>query len=232
MIRMILEFEELSKQFIQNKKMNAIDQGSLQIKIGELTSIMGHSESGKIILFHLITGLLKPTADSVHMHNIKVVRGYKQRTELRSQDIAYVLQEQNLLRNYTILENVSMPYYINRKRNLQSAREKAETMLERVGLLGLRNAFPHEISDGEAKRVTIARALMNDPVVLIAEEPTSNLDSENSRVIIKLFREISDSGVAVVVSTYDYKFLDVADRIFHMKKGRMEEWLKKAKILE
>ena len=227
---MILEIEELSKEFIQKKKINAVDKGSLQIKIGELTSIMGHSESGKIILFHLITGILKPTADTVYIDNLKVVRGNKLRSELRSQDIAYVLQEQNLLRNYTVLENVSMPYYINRKRNLQSVREKAETILKRVGLLELRNAFPHEISEGEAKRVAIARALMNDPVILIADEPTSNLDSESSTIIIRLLREISEGGVAVIVSTDDYGFLDVSDRVFYMKKGKMDEWLKKSKI--
>lgn len=222
---MILEVSELSKEFNnKDKQINAVDKASFQVKSGELASIIGHSGSGKSTLFHLITGLLKPTFGSINIDELVVnTASERELAELRNHKIGYILQEQNLLKNFTVLENVSMPSIICYEKNSKSIREKAEELLELVGLSDHKNSYPNEISGGEARRVAIARALINDPKIIIADEPTSNLDPDNSAIIMKLFRKISDYGVAVIISTHDLSVLKYSDKVFLMNKGRINE---------
>jgi putative ABC transport system ATP-binding protein len=222
---MILEVQELSKEFTQkNEKINAVKKASLQIKSGEFVSIIGPSGSGKSTLFHMITGMQKPTSGKVMIGDLYVNEaGEKQFAEIRNKEIGYVLQEQNLLGNFTVLENVCMPYFISRNRKQINIYDNAKRVLEEVGLWHLKNSNPNEISGGEARRVAIARALINEISIIVADEPTSNLDTDNSTIIMKLFRKISDSGVAVLISTHDHGFLDYSDRAYVMQHGCLEE---------
>lgn len=222
---MILEISELSKEFHKyDKRIHAVDQVSFQIKSGEFVSIIGHSGSGKSTLFHLITGLLRPTSGKICIDN-RVINsaGEQELALLRNQKIGYILQEQNLLMNYTVLENVWMPGIIYKGKSKESVKAMAEKILEQVGLKEQRDSYPNQISGGEARRVAIARALINTPEVIIADEPTSNLDPDNSAQIIQLFRGISDSGVAVIISTHDLSALKYSDKVFLMKQGKLEK---------
>lgn len=220
---MILEISELSKQFVKKSNIiHAVDKVSFQIKTGEFASIIGPSGSGKSTLFHLVTGLLKPTSGKIVMDGFRIDdTGVKKLEQFRNETVGYILQEQNLLKNFTVLENICMPYLIGRSRK-QNVIEKAEKLLETVGIVHLKNAFPNEISGGEGRRVAIARALINEPSLLIADEPTSNLDSENSAAIMKLFKAISNTQAAVLISTHDTKFLEYSDKVFLMNNGRLE----------
>ncbi len=221
----ILEAFELSKEFVKkNNKILAVSKASLQVKQGELTSIIGHSGSGKSTLFHLITGMLKPTSGFVRIEGLCINEaGAKKLSKLRNEKLGYILQEQNLLKNFTVLENVCMPGFVGVYGTKKDIHARAEKILEKVGLLAVKASYPNEISGGEARRVSIARALMNDPAIILADEPTSNLDPENSEAVMKLFRSISESGVAVLISTHDMKFLTYSDKVFIMNKGHLEE---------
>lgn len=222
---MILEVNELSKEFrIEDKKVRAVDNVAFQVKSGEFASIIGPSGSGKSTLFHLITGLQRPTSGCVLLDELEVSSaGAQELAILRNQKIGYILQEQNLLKNYTVLENVCLPAVIYGSQCNTGIRKKAEKLLELVGLLERKASYPSEISGGEARRVAIARALINGPEIIIADEPTSNLDPENSEIIMKLFRKISDEGVIVIISTHDLQVLKYLDKVFLMNKGRLNE---------
>lgn len=221
---MLLEVTGLTKEFANgDKKMKAVDNASLKIKSGEFISILGHSGSGKSTFFHLITGLLKPTNGKVVLDELCVNdAGEKVMAKLRNQKLGYILQEQNLLKNFTVLENVCIPNALSPSPNRETF-EKAELLLTIVGLLPLKSQFPNELSGGEARRVSIARALINNPSILIADEPTSNLDAENSTIVMKLLKKISKNGTAVLVSTHDNKFIEYSDKVYFMDKGRLEE---------
>ena len=172
----------------------------------------------------MITGLLRPTSGKICIDN-RVINsaGEQELALLRNQKIGYILQEQNLLSNYTVLENVWMPGIIYKGKSKESVKAMAERILELVGLKEQRDSYPNQISDGEARRVDIARALINTPEVIIADEPTSNLDPDNSAQIIQLFRGISDSGVAVIISTHDLSALKYSDKVFLMRQGKLEK---------
>lgn len=221
----IIEIDELSKEFTgRDQPIHAVDQASFRVKAGEFVSIIGHSGSGKSTLFHMITGLLKPTQGNIRVDDLLVNRaGERELSILRNQKIGYILQEENLLKNYTVLENVCMPSLISYRNSQENIREKGERLLKQVGLLELKNSYPNEISGGEARRVAIARALINDPEIIIADEPTGNLDPDNSEFIMKLFREITYKKVAVIISTHDLISLKYSDKVFIMKQGQIKE---------
>jgi|GEM_PF-585952 ABC-type lipoprotein export system ATPase subunit/GNAT superfamily N-acetyltransferase len=222
---MILEIHELSKEFAnKDKQVNAVDKASFRVKSGEFAGIIGHSGSGKSTLFHLITGLLRPTSGSISIDELNVnTAGEPELALMRNQKIGYIFQEQCLLKNYTVLENVFMPGILCTGKSKEGIREKAEKLLELVGLSELKNSYPNEISGGEARRVAIARALINDPEIVIADEPTGSLDPDNSDIIMKLLRKVTDQGVAVIISTHDLSVLKYADKVFIMKNGNLSE---------
>lgn len=224
---MILEVSELSKEFVNKSiKISAVDKVSFKISSGELASIIGPSGSGKSTLFHMIGGIQKPTGGRI-LYDYTCINDMNERTiaGMRNKKIGYILQEQNLLLNYTVLENICMPHLVKGRRKVKHMINKAEILLEQVGLLRIKNSYPNEISGGEARRVAIARALINEPDIILADEPTSNLDLENSTTIMELFKKISNNGVAVLISTHDLQFLNYSDKVFVMKQGRLEEQL-------
>lgn len=220
---MILKANELSKEFIKKgNKIPAVYKASLQLKRGEFASIIGPSGSGKSTLFHLITGMLKPTEGFIIIDGLCVNEaGAQKLAQARNGKIGYIMQEQNLLKNFTVMENVCMPGLIGASKSKREVYGRAAELLEKVGLLPLKAAYPNELSGGEARRVSIARALINDPAIILADEPTGNLDRENSTVVMKLFRAISDSNTAVLISTHDMKFLEYSDKIYSMNKGNL-----------
>lgn len=216
---MILDIKNLSKEYLRNgEKFFAVKNVNLQITSGEIISIKGESGSGKSTLFHMMGGILKPTEGTIVLDEIDLaLESFNSKSSLRNKKISYILQGQNLLNSYNVIDNVCMPYYLSRdKRNIK---EEAEGLLKEFGILSLKRSFPMELSGGEKRRVIIARALINNPSLIIADEPTNSLDRDRAEEIAKLLNEISERGTSVIVSTHDSYFDKYAKKQYKMNKG-------------
>lgn len=226
---MLLKVCNLSKQYKRNNQyFNAVDYINFSMNDTEMVSLFGQSGSGKSTLLNMIVGILQPTSGTILLDGEDIIE--KSRNELawlRNKKIGYVMQGQNLLSNFTILDNVCMPCYLSREKENEIKRknykEKAIQLLLEVGLEGVEEAYPNELSGGELRRVSIARALIQEPKLLIADEPTSNLDSENALRIIKVFQKIKEKKVAVLISTHDSNFLTYSDQSYNIKQGKLSK---------
>lgn len=138
----------------------------------------------------------------------------------RNENIGYVVQSQSLLNNFTILDNICMPAYLSR--NITKFKDHAVHLLREIGLEDLAHEYPRNLSGGEIRRVSIARAMLNAPKILLADEPTSNLDSENAHKVMTMIRKISNSGTTVLLSTHELEYLEYADTVFKMEKGEIK----------
>ncbi len=171
---------------------------------------------------NIAAGVLKPTSGHVFLDG-NDISGLSDRecSDLRNRRIGYIPQGHGLLQNLTVLENVELPRHIGRSKDVTGP-EPSE-LLERVGLSELSGSYPRKLSGGEQRRASIARALVNSPGLIIADEPTSDLDSDNSRNVMELLRSISDSGTAVLLVTHETDSMGYGDRILRMDGGRLKE---------
>lgn len=220
---MILEAKKVVKEYTRrNKVLKAVDNVNLSVSRGDFVAITGQSGSGKSTLFHLLTGLCKPNQGQILIDGNDITSMTKDELSiLRNEKIGYVAQGQSLLSNFTIIDNLCMPYYLS-SRN-EDVYDKALSLLKKVGLEDMENEFPNSLSGGEIRRLAIIRALINDPDIIIADEPTSNLDLENSKIIMELLKNISSENKAVLISTHDFEFLDYTNKIYCMEKGVLKE---------
>ena len=194
---------------------------SLQVKEGEFAAVTGHSGSGKTTLFNMVAGLIRPTSGKVFIGDAEFTAMTEaQQAVFRNENIGYVVQSQSLLNNFTILDNICMPAYLSR--SVTEFKERAVQLLTEIGLAELAGEYPRNLSGGEIRRVSIARAMLNRPQVLLADEPTSNLDSDNARKVMSMIRDISNSGTTVLLSTHEMEYLDYADTVIKIKNGRIE----------
>ena len=220
MIRLV----EIHKTFKQGaSQVTALAGVSLHIAKGEFASIMGPSGSGKSTLLHLIGGLDRPTRGDVVVGG-KVISqmGDDQVTLFRRERIGVIFQFFNLLPTLTAIENVALPAILGGRAEAE-ARAKSEALLERVGLSARRNHLPEELSGGEIQRLAIARALVFNPPILLADEPTGNLDSKTGGAILQLIRDINrQEDCTVVMVTHDREAAAVGDRVIHLKDGIVE----------
>jgi putative ABC transport system ATP-binding protein len=221
MIRLV----EIHKTFKQGaSQVTALAGVSLHIAKGEFASIMGPSGSGKSTLLHLIGGLDQPTHGDVVVEG-KVISqmGDDQVTLFRRERIGVIFQFFNLLPTLTAIENVALPAILGGRAEAE-ARAKSEALLERVGLSARGNHLPEELSGGEIQRLAIARALVFNPPILLADEPTGNLDSKTGGAILQLIRDINrQEDCTVVMVTHDREAAAAGDRVIHLKDGLIEE---------
>ncbi|MGI5924070.1 MAG: ABC transporter ATP-binding protein [Lentisphaerae bacterium] len=201
----------------------ALDGISLDIYRGEYLSIMGPSGSGKSTLFNMIGGIDSPTEGMVFMDEIDLAQlDSYELAWMRCHKIGYIFQSYNILPVLTALENVSLPM-IFAGLSADDAREKAASILHKVGLGERLFHRPYELSGGQQQRVAVARAIANDPVIILADEPTANLDVDTGREMIALLRQLRDNdGVTVIAATHDMKMLDASDRILWIRDGRVD----------
>lgn len=220
---MLLEVKQVSREYLRGgTAFAAVDNLSMAVEPGEYCAVIGHSGSGKSTLLNMITGMLKPTKGEICLNGQQLhTKTDAQLAQMRNRDIGYIMQGQNLLSNFTVLDNVCMPAYLSK--NKDGVRQRAMELLESVGLTGMEHAYPKELSGGEMRRVSIARALLNKPLLIVADEPTSNLDPAASKRIVELFRTVSRSGTAVLVSTHDMEFLDHTDKCYRMEQGVLQD---------
>ncbi len=214
----------LKKTFLLGKVPLEVLKGiDIEIYRGEYISIMGPSGSGKTTLFNMIGGLDKPTEGKVYIDEVDIAQlDAYELAWLRCRKIGYIFQTFNLIPVMTALENVMLPMIFGGMNN-DEAMNKAKLLLEIVGLGERLNHKPFELSGGQQQRVAIARALANDPAIILADEPTGNLDLKTGKEIIQLLKEMSkNKEVSIITATHDLKMLDVSDRVIWIRDGIIE----------
>jgi len=213
----VLELEQVTKVYQRGKEaVHALDGVTLQVEKGEFVAVVGPSGSGKSTLLYLMGCMDRPTSGQVKIGG-KVVNGLvdEQLARLRQQHIGFVFQQFFLLPTLTALENVLLPTLFSGKR------AEGGQLLALVGLEGRDDHLPGELSGGEMQRVAVARALVNQPQVLLADEPTGNLDTQSARSIFDLFSRLSQGGLTVVVVTHNEELASLADRIVRLRDGKI-----------
>jgi len=196
----------------------------LQIARGEYLSIMGPSGSGKSTLFNMIGGLDKPSSGKVFIDEVDIAQlDAYELAWLRCRKIGYIFQTFNIIQVMTALENITLPMIFAGMNN-DAAVQKGMKLLEQVGLGDRHSHKPFELSGGQQQRVAIARALANDPAIILADEPTGNLDLTTGEEIIALLKRLSEQrGVTVISATHDFKMLNVSDRVVWIRDGRIDK---------
>jgi putative ABC transport system ATP-binding protein len=199
--------------------LNGVD---IDIRRGEYLSIMGPSGSGKSTLFNMIGGLDKPTEGTILIDDVDISRMDRQQLAyLRCRKIGYIFQTFNLIDVMTALENVTLPMLFAGEDD-REAEERGKELLARVGLGERFDHRPDELSGGQQQRVAIARSLANDPAIVLADEPTGNLDLTTGEEIIRMLEGLKDEfGVTIISATHDHKMLDASDRVVYLEDGKI-----------
>jgi len=221
----VIETRGLTKVYGTDEvPVHALRGVDLQVRRGELLAIMGPSGSGKSTLLHILGGVEVPSAGEVLLEGVDLAAmNDDQRTLIRRQRMGFVFQSFNLLPAFTAEENVSLPLELGGVAAAE-ARRRAETMLDLVGVSHRRHHLPGHMSGGEQQRVAIARSLVVEPALLLADEPTGNLDTANGRQVTALLRRlVSEQGQTIVMVTHDAEVAAAADRLIHLRDGRIEE---------
>ncbi len=225
-IEVIIEIRELTRVYGMGEvQVRALDQVSLTIRKGEFVAVMGPSGSGKSTLMNILGCLDRPTSGQYILAGEDVSDLDKtQLAIIRNQRIGFIFQSYNLLPQTSALENVILPLLYNRNGNLSDAEqaEKALAALAAVGLADRVEHKPQELSGGQLQRVAIARALVNDPLLVLADEPTGNLDTRTGEEIMKLLSELHDQGSTIVMVTHDDAIAAYAERIIRLRDGHVE----------
>jgi putative ABC transport system ATP-binding protein len=231
--RTIIEAVDIHKVYgMGGVSVAALDGVSLQIKEGEFVAVMGPSGSGKSTLLHILGCLSKPTSGHYILDGEDVSNLDKAELAfIRNKKIGFIFQAYNLLARTTSIRNVILPLLYDREQHLEieEMEKKALRLLEMVGLADRVHHQPQELSGGEQQRVAIARALINDPLLIIADEPTGNLDTKSGKEIMNILRQLHDQGATIVVVTHDSKIAAFTERTIHLLDGKIENIVKNGK---
>jgi ABC-type lipoprotein export system ATPase subunit len=196
-----------------------LDGVDLDIAGGELVAILGRSGSGKSTLLHLLGGLDRPDAGTIEVGGVRLGRSERLLTEVRREHVGFVFQSFHLLPELTGLENALLPARLSR--NGRAAPERVRALIESLGLVEAAGRLPGELSGGEQQRLAVVRALANDPALVLADEPTGNLDPDSAAPVLALLRRIADDGRAVLVVTHDDQATRLADRVLTLEGGKL-----------
>lgn len=222
MSKIVLEAKDVYKHFTDGKSTVEVIKGlSLKIAAGEFVSIVGASGSGKSTLLHILGGLDQPTQGQVFLNEQRFDNlGEAERGFKRNQYLGFVYQFHHLLPEFSALENVAMPLMLRADTNYKEVKQQAEHLLDRVGLSHRLTHKPGELSGGERQRVALARALVARPAVMLADEPTGNLDRKTAFGIFELLSELKQEfNMAMLIVTHDEQLAQSADSILHMQDG-------------
>jgi len=218
----MIQTENIFKNYLLGKlEVKVLKEINLNIKKGEFTSIIGKSGSGKSTLMHILGCLDVPTSGKYFLDGIEVSSlNLNKLASVRNKKIGFVFQNFNLLPRLTALENVEMPLLYA---GLNQAKDLAYAALKKVGLEDRVHHQPNQLSGGQRQRVSIARALVNNPEIIMADEPTGNLDTKSAAQVIDLFKEISSEGKTVIFVTHDNDIASICERIIRIEDGRIAE---------
>jgi lipoprotein-releasing system ATP-binding protein len=220
----IIELKSVSKTYEKGIKTKVLHEISLEFEEGSFNSIIGQSGSGKTTLLNIIGTLDKPSSGEIYIDGKRTDSMKKSELAfLRNKSIGFVFQFHYLLPEFTVIENVLLPYQINNKRTSKEAIARATQLLDMVGLSDVKNKNSSMISGGQQQRTAIARALMNNPKIILADEPTGNLDSESTENIYNILRDINEKfKTTFIIITHDRRIAEKADRIIEIKDGKIE----------
>ncbi len=217
-----VELTDVRKTYRVGEPVHALDGVSLEVPRGSYTAIMGPSGSGKSTLMNLVGCLDTPTEGTVIVGGQDVgTLGDRERTRLRGTEVGFVFQTFNLMPRLNAVENVALPQLFQGVGRAER-RERARKLLERVGLADREEHLPNELSGGQRQRVALARALVNDPAIVLADEPSGNLDTDTEAEILDLFDEFHEGGTTMLVVTHERHVAERADRIVHLLDGKIE----------
>ena len=222
MSNVVLDAKKKKKSFTDGKSTVDVIKGlSLQVNAGEFVSIVGSSGSGKSTLLHVLGGLERPTSGMVNLNGKRFDNlGEAERGFLRNEHLGFVYQFHHLLPEFSALENISMPLMLRKGAEFKQVKQRAEYLLERVGLSHRMTHKPGELSGGERQRVALARALVTQPKLMMADEPTGNLDRKTASSIFELLTDLrQEFNMAMLIVTHDEQLAKEADRILHMQDG-------------
>ncbi|MCC3379551.1 ABC transporter ATP-binding protein [Paenibacillus farraposensis] len=223
-MRTVIQIEKLKKVYqVGGQEIHALREVQLDIADGDFVAIMGPSGSGKSTMMNVIGCLDLPTSGQFYLDGYSILDAREDELAIiRNQKIGFVFQKFHLLPRATALENVELPM-VYAGVSAKERRLRAMEALTSVGLGDRMNNKPNELSGGQQQRVSIARALVNNPVILLADEPTGALDSKTSVEIMEIFQRLNDQGKTVVLVTHDQEIAEYAKRLIHFRDGRIEE---------
>ena len=217
----MIEIKNLSKSFVTPRgKKTIFSDFNFSIKDGTFLGIKGESGIGKSTLLSIIAGLQKPDSGKIIIDGTDIFSlSDKEICEFRNKNIGFVSQEQSFLENLTVLENVALPAFLSKNSDLKNEAklERAKKLLSDFGIENLSEMYPNFLSGGENHRVLIARALMNDPKIIVADEPTDAVSEKQTKEIIKIFKELSQKGKTVVFVSHDQSALENCDESFSLE---------------
>ncbi|MCX8601137.1 MULTISPECIES: ABC transporter ATP-binding protein [unclassified Gilliamella] len=219
---MLLDIKNLRKDYQRGEQtFSAVNNVSFSMAENDFICIMGKSGSGKTTLLNMIAGLLTPTQGKIIINGTNLFElNDQQVSAFRNQHIGYVPQGSSLLPNLTALENIRLPFYLTKRPN-QSTLNLAKQLLEKAKVADLQNAYPANMSGGEMRRIAILRALICQPKIIIADEPTSDLDEESATEIMQLLSDIHQQGTALLIVTHDNDVASYSQKIVKMSSGRL-----------
>lgn len=214
----IIELKDVKKTYvIGEQQFNALDGVDLEIDQGEFVVILGPSGAGKSTLLNLLGGMDKVTSGSIFVGDNEISKYTdKELTRYRANEVGFIFQFYNIMPTLTVEENVNLI------KDVTNTSKDAKEVLDSVGLLKHANKFPQELSGGEQQRVSIARAIMKNPKVLLCDEPTGALDSKTGVEVLKLLRTQADNDTTVIIVTHNSLIAEVADRVIRIKNGKVE----------
>lgn len=219
----IIEIQDLKREFTMgNETVHALRGISLTINEGEFVTIMGSSGSGKSTLLNILGCLDQPTSGTYEIDNVKVKDlSRNELATIRNEKIGFIFQSYNLLARTSALENVELPLLYNSKVSTEERRERAYKALEMVGLGDRMGHTPSQLSGGQQQRVAIARSLVNNPVMILADEATGNLDTRTSYEIMSLFQELNEKGITITFVTHEPDIATFSSRTIVLKDGNI-----------
>ena len=220
---MILRAKNICKTFSNGKnQLSVLQDFSLDVEVGEIITIMGQSGSGKTTALNILGTLDQPDSGELTLGGKQVhTMNEKELSSIRNRDIGFVFQFHHLLPEFTAIENILMPTWINGK---EDSKNHALDLIEKMGLSDRKDHFPSQLSGGERSRVAVARALMNQPKLILADEPTGNLDEKNANKLIDLLSEINkDFHQAIVLTTHNPQVARIGHKQFNLENGSLTE---------
>jgi ABC-type lipoprotein export system ATPase subunit len=222
----MLSFTNVTKDFQldETTKITPVRNISLRIEPGEFVIIVGRSGTGKTTLLNLAAGMMKPTTGQVKFDNVDLAEmNQKQISSFRIQKIGFIFQFPSLIPALTVKENVTLPALFSNGNSHDKIEDRAAELLSMLGLAGKMQVHPRQLSAGETKRVVIARALINQPQLILADEPTSDLDNGTEEEVMTILREINAKGVTFLMVTHSLQLTPAATRTFEMENGELTQ---------
>ena len=217
-----IKIKNLTKKYEKNKTIKVLNDISFNFEPGKTYSIMGPSGSGKSTFLNLLSLIDNPTSGSIEINSNKIKPNNKVENDLiRAKKIGIIYQDKNLLSDFTALENVYLPNLLISKEK-QNSIELAKKLIKNVGMSSRINHFPNELSGGENQRIAIARALINNPDIILADEPTGSLDSDNAKLIFKILFNLKNKNRIIIFATHNRYFANMADCKIMMNDGNIQ----------